>query len=139
MTLEERRKRHTEYCLRRIRQRTEAFRSLAPLLEQHRNCNRCGKPFMMTAYRLATNAKRCSACISNRSTNRHLYKHRHPERNAAHQTVYKALKAGRLVKMPCARCGNPQSEAHHADYAKHFDVTWLCRDCHEAEHHPVER
>ena len=62
------------------------------------------------------------------------HKKRWPERNAARVAVSKALKKGRLEKMPCERCGNPDVQAHHENYAKKLDVSWLCRPCHIERH-----
>ena len=52
----------------------------------------------------------------------------------AHRMVEYALAHGRLQRQPCA-CGNPNSQAHHHDYNKPLDVTWLCPLCHAKEHH----
>lgn len=41
--------------------------------------------------------------------------------------VKDAVHRGDLRRMPCVRCGKRKSEAHHDDYAKPLDVTWLCR------------
>jgi hypothetical protein len=30
----------------------------------------------------------------------------------------------------------PDEEAHHNDYSKPLDITWLCRVHHGREHHP---
>jgi ribosomal protein S27AE len=48
--------------------------------------------------------------------------------------VGRALRAGKLKKLPCEKCGSMFSEAHHDDYDKPLDVRWLCRVCHEEEH-----
>lgn len=65
------------------------------------------------------------------------------EKQAAKTEVMKAIRAGRLVRMPCEKCGcspgpiNGRSpvHAHHADYKKPLEVVWLCLPCHYAEHH----
>lgn len=44
------------------------------------------------------------------------------------------LKRGKVTKKPCADCGSPDVEAHHADYSRPLDVTWLCRECHLKRH-----
>ena len=46
-----------------------------------------------------------------------------------------AIKAGKLIRQPCEKCSAEKSETHHDDYSKPFDVRWLCRRCHAAEHH----
>lgn len=50
----------------------------------------------------------------------------------SYANVYK--KRGKLKPQPCRVCGNPNSEAHHDDYNKPLEVTWLCRT-HHLEHH----
>lgn len=52
----------------------------------------------------------------------------------AHTLVARALAACRLVKLPCQRCGEKRSEAHHPDYSKPLEVVWLCHPCHMKEH-----
>jgi len=52
--------------------------------------------------------------------------------------VQAALKDG-LIARPetCSQCVNTQTrplEAHHTDYLKPLDVTWLCKKCHHALH-----
>lgn len=46
------------------------------------------------------------------------------------------LKRGKLVRLPCSVCSSPKSEAHHEDYGKPLDVTWLCRPHHLELHRP---
>lgn len=62
-----------------------------------------------------------------------------PEKKAAHTAVGNAVRDGRLKKLPCAFCGTPDPvEAHHHDYSKPLDVTWLCKPCHR-RFHALER
>jgi hypothetical protein len=64
---------------------------------------------------------------------------RYPERIAAHKVVQQALKDGTLERHPCASCGSTKAvHAHHEDYTRQLDVTWLCHLCH-IEHHRLER
>lgn len=54
-------------------------------------------------------------------------------RRQAHSKVQAALKSGRLQKQPCFICGST-AEAHHPDYSRPLDVTWLCPEHHKAAH-----
>lgn len=59
------------------------------------------------------------------------------------QAVYRAVKAGRLVRpATCSSCGaGGRIEAHHHhgyDVEHRLDVVWLCRPCHDAGHHPED-
>ena len=62
------------------------------------------------------------------------WKKHHPEKNRAHNTVYRALKSGIIQREDCAVCGDPETEAHHEDYSKPLDVIWLCSSCHKQVH-----
>jgi hypothetical protein len=44
------------------------------------------------------------------------------------------LRRGLIVRGPCVRCGSPDAEMHHPDYAKPLDIVWLCRVDHREEH-----
>ncbi len=77
------------------------------------------------------------------------YRERHPEqvrkdwercnanpKHKARRVFRKALQAG-LIQRPdeCSECGMPGFiHAHHADYAKPFEVDWLCPECHGKRH-----
>ncbi len=56
------------------------------------------------------------------------------EAHLAHMAVATAIKRGKLHKQPCGGCGNPKAHAHHLDYTKRLDITWLCATCHRAWH-----
>jgi uncharacterized OB-fold protein len=57
-----------------------------------------------------------------------------PEKTIAHRLVRDEVKAGRLVRGVCERCGRTDAHAHHDDYSKPLDVRWLCPK-HHKEHH----
>lgn len=61
----------------------------------------------------------------------------HPEKYQANYAVTNAVKAGRLVRLPCEVCGNEKSQAHHENYSKPFTVRWLCFRHHREEHGQV--
>jgi hypothetical protein len=45
-----------------------------------------------------------------------------------------AIKNGTLIKEACQVCGDVDVQAHHTDYNKPMDITWLC-DKHHRELH----
>ena len=55
-------------------------------------------------------------------------------RSVAHNAVARAIRNGSLVRIPCIRCGEQKSLAHHEDYDKPLDVMWLCQPCHKQRH-----
>lgn len=70
------------------------------------------------------------ACqVSYRTRNKH-------KRNARDRVRY-AIKTGKIKRLPCERCGNVRSEAHHEDYEKPLEVKWLCKKCHSKEHYKI--
>jgi hypothetical protein len=62
------------------------------------------------------------------------WRKRNPEKMRAHNMVSKAIQKGLLFRQNCF-CGKI-GEAHHNDYSKPLEVTWLCRE-HHAEHHRI--
>lgn len=55
----------------------------------------------------------------------------------AKNAVARAIRGGRLVRLPCEYCGSLPSEAHHYNgYAREhrLDVIWLCKRHHVAAH-----
>ena len=57
---------------------------------------------------------------------RRKYAKKFPKKLSAHRAVYNAVKKGALEKQPCEVCGEDYVQAHHDDYAKKLEVTWLC-------------
>lgn len=56
----------------------------------------------------------------------------------AREAVKYALRVGKLVRpSTCSRCerADVPIQAHHPDYTRRLDVVWICKWCHEAEHH----
>lgn len=60
---------------------------------------------------------------------------RDPLRTRARNAVTIAIASGKLVRQKCEvpSC-NRLGEAHHADYAKPLEVTWLCNRHHHEKH-----
>lgn len=68
-----------------------------------------------------------------------IYRLRHPEKVKARKMVEQAVKDGTLEKSPCVICDKLPSEAHHSDYKKPLDITWLCKRCHDRHHRIMEK
>lgn len=58
------------------------------------------------------------------------WRSKYPEKRAAHQAVFVAVRAGKLVKKLCRVCRKKKVEAHHTDYSKPLKVIWLCKKHH---------
>lgn len=63
-----------------------------------------------------------------------LWQASNPEKRKAHKAVERALAEGTLIRKPCEKCGNKNSQAHHEDYSKPLEVIWLCQKDHKARH-----
>lgn len=62
-----------------------------------------------------------------------------PEKYKAQTAVGNAVRDGRLSREPCKTCGSTAYvHAHHQDYSKPLDVTWLCA-AHHHRRHGVDR
>lgn len=59
-----------------------------------------------------------------------------PEKERARQVCARAIVKGILTKLSCQfdGCQSLEVQAHHHDYSKPLEVTWLCRK-HHCEHH----
>jgi hypothetical protein len=57
-----------------------------------------------------------------------------PEKAKARYAVNNAIRDGLLIRKSCERCADPKSEAHHDDYSKPLEVTWLCNKHHRERH-----
>jgi transposase-like protein len=63
-----------------------------------------------------------------------VWRQRNPEAVRAHWMVHNAIRRGQLKRQPCSNCGKAKAHAHHADYSRPFDITWLCSRCHRQLH-----
>lgn len=57
-----------------------------------------------------------------------------PAKYKARLWVNNALRHGKLKRLPCEKCGNKKSEAHHEDYSKPKEIKWLCFRHHREAH-----
>jgi hypothetical protein len=63
------------------------------------------------------------------------WREENPEKRAAHVVVGNAIRAGKLTRQPCEKCGREEGvHAHHDDYSKPLEVRWLCIAHHNEEH-----
>lgn len=63
------------------------------------------------------------------------WRKRNPLAYQAHIAVGNALRDGRMEKQPCQLCATTEHvHAHHKDYSKPLEVTWLCARCHHRMH-----
>ena len=54
---------------------------------------------------------------------------------ASHNAVARALKSGKIERLPCCMCGTTEKiHAHHDDYLKPLEVMWLCVTHHKSRH-----
>lgn len=59
-------------------------------------------------------------------------------RSKCHSAVARAIKSGDLSRLPCERCGEVKSLAHHEDYDEPLNVIWLCQPCHKQRHKEIK-
>ena len=61
-------------------------------------------------------------------------KFEYPEKISARLAVNYAIRKGVLTRGPCGVCGSSEVEAHHCDYMKPLDISWLCKEHHALWH-----
>jgi hypothetical protein len=59
---------------------------------------------------------------------------KYPIEVRAGRILRSAIKAGKIKRLPCEKCGNEKSQGHHQDYSKPLEVIWLC-DLHHKKAH----
>lgn len=59
---------------------------------------------------------------------------RDKEKTRVRKLLRRAVKLGKIKRLPCTVCGDIKSQGHHEDYTKPYDVIWLCSK-HHAELH----
>lgn len=115
--------------------------------ETERECFVCGGKFMSARRRNS-----CDKCIEdmvnngaknpNLSINMKLWRQKNPLKVEAHWRIGSVYRDRRVnenspqcsARPVCVVCGNKKTEAHHSDYSKPLDVTFLCKPHHFALH-----
>jgi len=123
-----------------------------------KNCSRCNKNLPITDFNVSKKAvdglqSICRNChiiykstyektLNSMSTQRYSsmkWHHGNKEKARVHKLVRKALDSGDLITEPCEICNSLKVEAHHEDYSKPLDVTWLCRTHHRERHMEINK
>lgn len=63
----------------------------------------------------------------------------HMEKRKVRLKLTKEIRAGRVIRRPCEKCGEPKSHGHHEDYSKPLDVVWLCPLHHKERHAEINK
>lgn len=117
-----------------------------------KRCAKCGIEKPMNLFYSDKSKKNglssyCALCLSiakrNRVRNlepddrrkaRKNYNAANQEKHSAWKKVERAMLSGRIIKMPCEKCGSKDAHAHHDDYSLPLDVRWFC-GVHHRQHH----
>jgi len=67
---------------------------------------------------------------------RYPHEERDPAKRRARNLIGAAIRRGKVKRMPCSVCGET-AQAHHKDYAKPYEVKWLCSKHHAETHRKV--
>jgi hypothetical protein len=112
------------------------------------NCQTCGKAFYARKHDVIhRNRRSCSrSCAQQGKFNGNFkggtaeskltkkYITKFPEKHAARRLFVDAVRRGRIQPQPCFVCGKANADGHHWDYAKPYEVFWLCRGHHKIVH-----
>ena len=108
-------------------------------------CKDCSKLFAREWYStengIATqrNSRLKQVASGYKKANSSAYRKRKVNECSARQAVSNAIRDKRLFKKPCEICGEIKVEAHHTDYSKHLEVTWLCKKHHTLLHRDLRK
>ncbi len=61
-----------------------------------------------------------------------------PIKYKARMMLGNAVKSGKIARLPCFVCGEPETQGHHPDYTSPLDVVWLCEPHHNEIHFEME-
>lgn len=118
-------------------------------------CSDCGSAFSISEK--AHKSARCRECRNKRqydwrAKNRLHYLETRRERRKLHpdkphhqeqpynegkrarRLVAYRIRTGKLVRLPCEKCGNLNTHAHHDSYSRPLEVHWLCPLHHKERH-----
>ena len=56
------------------------------------------------------------------------------EKRRAHSALWRGILKGLIKRSPCEICGELKVCAHHTDYSKPLEVSWLCQRHHRNSH-----
>lgn len=118
-------------CKRRIAER-ERYQSMT--VEQRRAVISRRDPEKVRAY--DRQRSRAPARREHVTRNTRRWREENPEKYAAQVLVNNAVRAGKLEREGCLFCDAP-AHAHHHDYSRPLDVTWLCARHHRLAHRRV--
>lgn len=137
----------TKVCFKCKQQKSPVDFYKHPMMADGRlgKCKECTKKDVQENYRLRReqyseyDAKRCQTPERKAQQRATIARARvrSPEKYRARQAVGRAVRSGKLRRMPCEVCGSLRVQAHHHDYSKPLDVHWMCWRCHNDEHGKV--
>ena len=107
-------------------------------------CTRCKSTFVLTAGKARRGCRYCNDCLNafnrdyraRRRAVGNIFRDKSPDpiKERARRTLASEVRAGRIKRMPCEVCGEPNAHAHHPDYARPYEVRWLCPFHHTEVH-----
>jgi hypothetical protein len=74
------------------------------------------------------------ASVQNKYQRQAKWRERNPLKRWAHMATASAIRRGIIERQSCAVCGDPRTDAHHADHRDPLSIEWLCRKHHKAAH-----
>ena len=124
---------HLNKCKECVKARVNAYR--AANLERIQEYDRSRGQWPS---RKAANKARAERYLAKRAEYLRRHREAYPDKDRARQIVNRALREGKIKVKPCVRCGFAFGiQAHHEDYSKPLDVTWLCTPCHGERHREI--
>lgn len=115
------------------------MRKRRPMGESKKTCSKCNEP--LEPQRIGKQRY----CLSCHRVNMKKHNKENPKpyseftdeqkkKDIARSYLGVYIRRGKVIKLPCQKCGDENSEAHHHDYDKPLEVEWLCRKHHMEKH-----
>lgn len=67
------------------------------------------------------------------------YVERYPQKYKAHVMTSNAIRDEKIIPLPCLKCGEPVTEAHHPNYDEPMNIVWLCPTHHRQLHNQTKK
>lgn len=105
------------------------------------HCYYCNKyklksEFIKDSSRSCGMSSRCRECNKEYIKN-YVKNYEKRKKYLVRKSLQNAVISGKVRKECCEICGNAESQGHHFDYDKPFDVIWLCSAHHGLIHRKI--
>lgn len=100
------------------------------------NCPRCNLNHIRPSHRYCAP---CHAKFMREWRKNHPLNDEQKKKDICRSYAYVYLKRNRIIKKPCEKCGDINSQMHHSNYDEPLNIIWLCRKHHLELHKELNK